>query len=70
MKLFKKIRSLQNLVYGKAFLVHWASASEKAQVFIRHFDGLALGTNEKNKDNVYVTIWLLKHFIASTKEDF
>ena len=38
----KKIRSLQNLVYGKAFLSHWTSLCENAQLFVRHLDGLGL----------------------------
>ena len=46
---YKKIRSLQNLVYGKAFLLHWTSPCEKAQPFDKHFVGLGLWTKkEKN----------------------
>lgn len=46
---YKKIRSLQNLVYGKAFLLHWTSSCEKAQPFDKHLVGLGLWTTkEKN----------------------
>lgn len=46
---YKKIRSLQNLVYGKAFLLHWTSSCEKAQPFDKHLVGLGLWTKkEKN----------------------
>lgn len=45
----KKIRSLQNLVYGKALLLHWTSSCEKAQLFDKHLVGLGLWTKkEKN----------------------
>ena len=46
---YKKIRSLQNFVYGKAFLLHWTSSCEKAQPFDKHLVGLGLWTKkEKN----------------------
>ena len=44
---YKKIRSLQNLVYGKAFLLHWTSSCEKAQLFDKHLVGLGLWTKKE-----------------------
>lgn len=49
MNYLKKIRSLQNLVYGKAFLSHWTSPCENAQLFVRHLDGLGLCKRKKKQ---------------------